>query len=528
MKFKSLLIKTILAKSLLLAFLVVSLPALANKELVSEAANRQPAIVHQAQQKEAEDKLKTLKKKSKKKPNFLIFLVDDMGWGDPGAFGGGEAVGAATPNIDRLAREGLKLTSTYSQPLCTPTRATLLTGRLPVRHGLLRPPQIGETGGLEGEVTIAKLLSDAGYYTALSGKWHLGESPSNQPQYNGFDEYYGFLGSTKNYTEWRDPRINASLSNNESIVATIENSPNFIKTLVKARRNQPHEELYELDIPAVANVDIDLMNNSIDMIKRMKNQDKPWFLYHSFGKVHFDNYPADGFKGSSKAKGVYQDAVVEVDYIVGQVIKALEETGQADNTLVFFTSDNGVETDTWPDSGYSPFRGAKMSTWEGGVRVPGIAWWPGMIEAGRVSDGLFDLADLFVTLANIGQAKVPADRYIDGVDQSSFLLADGGESNRAAVYYYMYEKFSAIRVGPYKQHLYVLEPAASEGIPGYINGSTLHKTAGLYVYNLYLDPKERRPYGIRAALITKQLQGAIRNHKATFKDYPPKILMTLE
>jgi len=515
-------------KNLFLTVLLCGVPALAGDKILAQAKNLEPAIVHQAQQKEAEAKLKKFKKKSQQKPNILVFLVDDMGWGDPGVYGGGEAVGAATPNIDKLAKEGLRLTSTYAQPLCTPSRATFLTGRLPVRHGLLRPPQIGETGGMEGEVTLATLLSNAGYHTALSGKWHLGEGTTNQPQYNGFDEYYGFLGSTKNYTEWRDPRINASLSNNKDIVDTIKNSPNFIKNLVKARRNQPLEMLYELDIPAIANVDIDLMKNSIDVIKRMKNQDKPWFLYHSFGKVHFDNYPADGFKGSSAAKGVYQDAVVEVDYIVGEIMKTLEETGQAKNTLVFFTSDNGVETDTWPDSGYSPFRGAKMSTWEGGVRVPGIVWWPGMIEGGRVSDGLFDLADLFSTFVNIGEAKIPTDRYIDGVDQSSFLLADKGESNRVAVYYYMLDKFSAIRVGPYKQHLYVVNPAASEGIPGYINGATIHKTSGVYAFNLYLDPKERKPYGIRTALITKQLQGAIKKHKETFKDYPPKILMTIE
>lgn len=515
-------------KGLLLAVLLSTAPIVVAVETVAKAKNFEPAIVHQSQKNEAQDKLNALKKRSKKKPNILVFLVDDMGWGDPGVYGGGEAVGAATPNIDRLAEEGLRLTSVYSQPLCTPSRATLLTGRLPVRHGLLRPPQIGEKGGMEGEVTIASLLSDAGYYTALSGKWHLGESPINQPQYNGFDEYYGFLGSTKNYTEWRDPRINPSLSNNPEIVESIQNNPNFITTLVKARRNQPHEALYELDIPAIANIDIDMMNNSIDVIKRMKNKENPWFLYHSFGKVHYDNYPADGFKGRSQAKGTYQDAVVEVDYIVGQVIKVLEETGQAENTLVFFTSDNGPEDDTWPDSGQTPFRGGKMSTWEGGVRVPGIAWWPGMIEPGQVSDGLFDLADLFMTFAGMAQTKVPTDRYIDGVDQTSFLLATDGESNREAVYYYMLDKFSAIRVGPYKQHMYVLAPAVSEGIPGYINGSILQKTTGLYVHNLYLDPKERKPYGIRTALLTKRLQGAIKEHKATFEVYPPKILMTIE
>lgn len=528
MKTRSLLIKPNFLASLLCACLLTPLSTMADEPVVPENANREPAIIHAPQQDEAKGKLQALQRKLKQKPNILVFLVDDMGWGDPGAYGGGEAMGAATPNIDRLAKEGLKLTSVYSQPLCTPSRATMLTGRLPVRHGLLRPPQIGEKGGMEGEVTIATLLSDAGYYTALSGKWHLGESPSNQPQYNGFDEYYGYLGSTKNYTEWRDPKINPTLSNNPKIVESIRNNPNFIKTLIKAHRNQPHEALYELDIPAIANVDIDMMKNSVNMIHRMKDKGKPWFLLHSFGKVHYDNYPADGFKGRSEAKGVYQDAVVEVDHIVGQVIKALEETGQAENTLVFFTSDNGPEEDTWPDSGYTPFRGGKMSTWEGGVRVPGIAWWPGMIEPGQVSDGLFDLADLFMTFANMGHAKVPTDRYIDGVDQTSFLLANGGESNRAAVYYYMLDKFSAIRVGPHKQHMYVLKPAANEGIPGYINGSTLEKTTGLYVHNLYLDPKERKPYGIRAALLTKQLQGAIKKHKATFKAYPPKILMTLE
>jgi arylsulfatase len=495
------------------------------QQTMQAAKNLEPRFVHREQVQQATSKLQALETRSGKRPNILILLVDDMGWGDPGVYGGGEAVGAATPHIDRLAHEGLRLTSAYAQPTCSPTRATILTGRLPIRHGLHRPPQIGEKGGLEGEITIATLLSKAGYRTAAVGKWHLGEAPAQQPQYNGFDEYYGFLGSTKNYTEWRDPRINPPLANDPKVVRDIQNNPNFNKNLIRATRNQPHEEVYEIDIEAAANIDIDTMRYSVDFIERMKDETKPWFLYHCFGKVHYDNYPAEGFKGSSAAKGVYQDAVVEVDHIVGQIIDALERTGQTSETLVFFTSDNGPEDDTWPDAGQTPFRGAKWSTWEGGVRVPGIARWPGMIATGRVSDGLFDLADLFMTAAAMGHAKIPEDRYIDGVDQTSFLLADTGISNREAILYYMGDTFSAMRVGPLKVHYHILQPASDTGIPGFINGSTIHKTSGVYAFNLYLDPRERRPYGIRSAIIYPKLLRNRQRHLETLKEYPPKVVV---
>ena len=483
----------------------------------SAADRMEPRLFHPGQDEAAQKKL-TPFVEANGRPNIVILLVDDLGYGDPGVYGGGEAVGAATPNIDRLAHEGLRLTSAYSQPTCTPTRATILTGRLPVRHGLLRPPQIGETGGLTGETTLAELLSNTGYHTAAVGKWHLGEGPNSQPQRNGFDEYYGFLGSVKNYTEWRDERINPAFANDPEVVRNIENDPNFIRSLIRAERDQPHEELYELDIPAVANVDVDCMRYSVDFIERMAKKDKPWLLYHSFGKVHYDNYAADGFRGSSSARTPYKDAVVEVDTLVGRVLDALERSGQTGETLVFFTSDNGPEEDTWPDAGHTPFRGAKSTTWEGGVRVPGIVSWPGIIQSGRVSDGLFDLADLFTTCAALGGAMIPADRYIDGIDQTSFLLSDDGLSNREAVYYYMGNTFSAMRVGPYKFHRYIATATSRDGIPGFLNGSTLEKTFGLYAFNLYLDPKERRPNGIRMAIQLKRFISLETRHLHTFKE----------
>lgn len=481
----------------------------------------EPRLRYPQQEKGAKVKLASFISKHRR-PNILLLLVDDLGYGDPGVYGGGEAVGAATPNIDRLAHDGLRLTSTYAQPTCTPTRATILTGRLPIRHGLLRPPQIGESMGIKGETTLATLLSDAGYHTAAVGKWHLGEALEYQPQSNGFDEYYGFLGSVKNYTEWRDNRINPAFANDPEVVRRIQNDPDFIRSLIKASRNQPHEELYELDIAAIANVDVDCTRYSVEFIERMAKQEKPWFLYHCFGKVHYDNYAADGFRGSSAAKTPYKDAVVEVDALVGRVLEALEKTGQAKKTLVFLTSDNGPEEDTWPDAGHTPFRGAKSTTWEGGIRVPGIARWPEMIKPGRVSDGLFDLADLFTTFAELGGAKIPTERYIDGIDQSSFLISDDGKSNREAVYSYMGNTFSAMRVGPYKFHRYIAKASSNDGIPGFLNGSTIEKTFGVYAFNLYLDPKERRPNGIRTAIQLKRFVSLEKRHLSTFERHPKK------
>jgi arylsulfatase len=199
------------------------------------AKNREPVIVHVSQMKDAATKLAEFQKRTGKRPNVLVFIMDDVGWGDVGAFGGGIAVGAPTPSIDRLAREGLRLTSTYSQPTCSPTRATIMTGRLPMRHGLLRPPMAGEHGGLEGEVTIAQLMADAGYKTVGVGKWHMGENVQSQPQNVGFDEFFGFLTVSDVYTEWRDPYFNPDIVNKPERQAMVRNLP-FSKDLVRVKK----------------------------------------------------------------------------------------------------------------------------------------------------------------------------------------------------------------------------------------------------------------------------------------------------
>ncbi|KAA1174454.1 sulfatase-like hydrolase/transferase [Marinobacter salinexigens] len=326
------------------------------------AENMEPVRQHPEQLAAAEKKLAELEERTGKKPNILIFLVDDMGWGDPGAFGGGLAVGAATPNIDRLAEQGLKLTSTYSQPTCTPTRAAMMTGRLPARTGLTRPTLTGEAARVnpwDNEETAASLLSDAGYVTALSGKWHLGVGDGSQPQQVGYDEYFGILSVVSEFTQGLDDHKYPELIRNPERMAALKQLSTSAVTAGK--KGELAKVITDLDsLDKVAEIDQQFADFSEDFIDRAAKSDKPFYLVHSFSRVHNDNFSASEFKGKSLARTPYKDAVVEVDDIVGRLIHKLEEKGIADNTLVFFTSDNGANEDAWPDAGFHPWRAAYL------------------------------------------------------------------------------------------------------------------------------------------------------------------------
>lgn len=486
----------------------------------------EPAIPHAVQQQAAAEKLRQLEARTGRKPNILIILVDDMGYGDPGAFGGGEMAGAPTPNIDKLAFNGLRLTSAYATPLCTPTRAALMTGRIPARSGLTRPLLASDhptKNPWADEVSAAKLLSANGYVTGLSGKWHIGEAKGMQPQDVGYDEFHGFLSVVSEYTQYMDMGKYPQLMLDPERLATFKGLSEY-NAVVEGKKGGDLQVVYPLNTPKVmGNVDQDFANWSVNFIKRAAQEKKPFYLIHAFAKVHFDNYPGDGYQGLSPAKLPYKDAVVEVDDIVGRLIKALEETGEADNTFVFFTSDNGPEEDSYPDSGFTPFRSGKGTTWEGGVRVPGVAYWPGMIKAGRVSDGLFDLMDLFNTSLALGGivGKIPTERYIDGIDQTSFLLADDGETNRQAVFCYNQADFSGLRWGEFKAYFKVIQydqPFSNISMSTYVPVGV-----SPWVFDIYRDPKERltRSNGdyewAYGAIL--QVQAA---HAATFIKYPKK------
>ena len=218
------------------------------------APNREPAFVVPGRAEAATAKLEAFTTRTGRRPNVLVILMDDVGWGDFGCYGGGVAVGAPTPNVDRLARQGLLLTSCYSEPSCTPTRASIMTGRLPMRHGLLVPPMYGMPGGLSGEVTLPQLLSEAGYVTQAVGKWHMGENEASQPQNVGFDDFYGFLSVSDMYTEWRDPYFFPEVVYSDARTDWVRNIP-FNKCFVHAARNGPLEEVEEVTIPVLSLLD---------------------------------------------------------------------------------------------------------------------------------------------------------------------------------------------------------------------------------------------------------------------------------
>src|SRR5262245_20476810 len=367
---------------------------------VKPADNMYPVIQHAEQDKAAADKLAALQQKTGKKPNILIFLLDDVGWMDPGFNGGGVAVGNATPNMDKLANEGLLLTSAYSTPSCSPSRATIHTGQNPLHHGILRPPMYGEKGGLDGAITLPLLLKKQGYVTVGAGKWHMGENQGSLPQNVGYDAYVGFLGVSDMYTEWRDEYFNPEVALSPERFAMMEKDPfdhNEVRCTPKDKTTC--ENLRVIDLDYIKDLDKHWMDFSVDFIKRSKGSKQPFFLYHATRGCHFDNYPSDEWAGKSRARTVFSDCMVHMDYVLSELVKALDETGELENTLIILTSDNGPECEI-PPHGRTPFRGCKGSTWEGGVRVPTFAYWKGMIEPRR-SEGLFDQADILPTVMSL-------------------------------------------------------------------------------------------------------------------------------
>jgi arylsulfatase len=487
------------------------------------ADNREPAFVHEGQNEQAQRIIADFQKRRGKRPNFLVFLMDDVGWGDFGCYGGGIAVGAPTPTFDKIAAQGLRLTSCYSEPTCSPSRATLLTGRFPKRHGLLRPPMYGEAGGLDGERTLAELLSTAGYKTQAVGKWHMGENTASQPQNVGFDDFYGFLSVSDMYTEWRDPHFFPEIVYSEARTEWVKNMP-FNRCFVHGTRGGVLENVEEVTIPVLSLLDEKWCRYSCEFIEKMGTSPEPWLLYHCTRGAHFDNYPHERYLGKSPAKHPYKDTLLELDEILGRLVEKLRQTGQLEDTLIFISSDNGPHMETWPDSAYTPFRCSKGSTWEGGVRVPGIFFWPGVIEAGRQSDGLFNFNDVMPTLVSLAGANdlVPTDRYIDGVDQSSFLLCDDGQSNRKFHYYWLTDTFSALRCAEFKMVLSATSDGATDADgPGGFTGA-MERYPYAKLFNLYLDPKEQHNYMTRKLVYLDVFQAGIRKHLATFKKYPPK------
>ena len=495
---------------------------------VPVADNLEPVMPHPDQDKAARDKLAALEKKFGKKPNIVVFVLDDVGWMDVGFNGGGIAVGNDTPNLDKFAADGLIMTSAYAQPSCTPTRATIMTGQLPVHHGLQYPPMYGQPGGLEGEITIAKLLSDQGYVTQGIGKWHMGENEGSMPHNVGFDDFRGFLTVSDEYTEWRDMSVNPEIALSPERFTLLEKMPFSHSEVHCVKGEKSCKELREIDLDVIKVLDQDWAAYGEQFIQAQSGSKKPFFLYYGTRGCHFDNYPNDKFAGKSRARTNYSDCMVEMDDVFGRIMKALAASGQLENTLVLFTSDNGPEGEVAP-YGRSPFRGYKGTTWEGGMRVPTFAYFKDVI-APRKSEGLFDLADIFPTALSLAgkpgaelSKLLPADRYVDGIDQTSYLLADGGLSNRKSILYWMGSTFAAVRVDEFKVHraVQITDLITKKGYNAGFSGGVIDKTGGLVMFNLYTNPQEDDSIGIRHIPMWNLVNMEFMRYRGVLQKFPP-------
>lgn len=384
------------------------------------------------------------------RPNIVLLFADDLGYGDLSSYGHPTI---RTPNLDRMARQGIRLTSFYAAPSCTPSRAALLTGRYPIRSGMthvLFP--YSETGLPTSEITLAEALKAEGYRTMAVGKWHLGHLPQYLPTNHGFDHFFGLPYSNDMHQAFRnDPPI--PLLRDTTIV------------------EQPVDQ---------STLTLRYTEEAVDFIR--SSGDAPFFLYLAYTKVHVPLHVDERFRGQSRAS-LYGDAVEAVDWSVGRVLAALKE-GLAKNTLVIFTSDNGPwlnmgkrqfskGIEPWHAGSPGLLRGAKGTTWEGGVRVPMIARWPGQVPAGQESAAMATTMDLFTTLVKAAGGEVPSDRPIDGNDIMPLLRGETPLSPTEVFYYFDGRRLEAVREGPWKYHYRV----SAEGGPA--------------LYHLRRDPSER-------------------------------------
>jgi arylsulfatase A-like enzyme len=406
------------------------------------------------------------------RPNIVIIFADDLGYGDIGAFG---APNIRTPRIDAMAAEGQKWTHFYVQPVCSPSRAALLTGRLPVRNGMFgtpggTAPKVFRDNAAEGlpldEVTIAEVLKTAGYRTGMVGKWHLGQLPQFLPVHQGFDSWFGVPYS-------HDMRMTVPRNNGFQTAAYYSPKPEYWD--VPLMRN---DRIIERPVDHRT-----LTKRYTEEAVRFINENKsaPFFLYVAHSLPHIPLARSDEFVGHS-AGGMYGDVIEEIDWSVGAVLDALRAAGVDRNTLVLFTSDNGPWLPFRDHAGSAgPFRQGKGTTWEGGVRTPAIFWGPGIVRPGVVT-GMGSGLDLLATAASIAGTRVPSDRTLDSIDLSPALRGTG-PSPRNELFYYWDSELRAVRKGRYKAH-FVTSGA-------YVDAELRTAHDPPLLFDLSVDPGER-------------------------------------
>ncbi|TWT58706.1 Arylsulfatase [Thalassoglobus neptunius] len=426
-------------------------------------------------------------------PNFIIIYADDLGYGDLSCYGNPTI---RTPHLDQMAAEGLRFTQFYSaSSVCTPSRAALMTGRLPVRSGMCsdkRRVLFPDSGGgiPESEVTLAEALREQGYKTACFGKWHLGHLPQFLPTSNGFDTYFGIPYSNdmdresshgpKGRQAFLDPKTEYW---NVPIIKDLEVVERPADQTTITRRYTEH---------------------AVEFIK--DRGDQPFFIYLPHSLPHVPLFRGKDFEDVS-ARGLYGDVIEEIDWSVGQILEMLRAEGIDKNTCVFFSSDNGPWL-TYNEHGGSAglLKEGKGATWEGGMREPGIAWWPGTIPAGQVTLELASTMDLYTTFIELSGGAIPQDRVVDGVNISPVLFGTG-PSPRDTVFFYRGTELMAVRSGPWKAHFFTQT--------SYVKGSGVrHEHDPPLLYHLNHDPSERFNLNEKHPEVLESIQEIVAKHRA--------------
>jgi arylsulfatase len=430
------------------------------------------------------------------KPNILFMLVDNLGYGELGCYGGGVTRGAPTPRIDKLASEGVRLTNMNMEAQCTPSRSALLTGRYAIRSGTHSVPFGGVADGLtQWETTMAESLSAAGYATALYGKWHLGSNEGRFPTNQGFDEWYGIPRTT-----------------DEALWSTRAGySPTIMppEQMMEGRKGEKSRELRVYDIEQRRLIDAEITRRTIAFMERNTQAKKPFFAYATLTQPHLPTLPNPAFAGKT-GKGDWADMLTEMDYNVGRMLDAVDRLGIRDNTVVIFASDNGPEfTRPW-DGWAGPWRGQYFTAWEGGIRVPFMIRWPNRVPAGIVSDEIVHAVDVFPTIAAIAGAKLPNDRPLDGVDQSAFFMGKSEKSGREGIIIFCADRLQAVKWRNFKVHFYLQETMVSPAV----------KLPIPLLFDLYTNPQEITDKVVPDSWVIGPALKMIGEFEASVKNHP--------
>ena len=440
---------------------------------------------------------------AQEKPNIVLVLMDNFGWGELGTYGGGVLRGAPTPRIDSLAEEGMKLLNFNVEAQCTPSRAALMTGRYAIRTGNGSVPLgSGEYGLTQWEYTLAEMLSDAGYATGMFGKWHLGDSKGRYPTNQGFDEWYGIPNSSDE-SFWPDSDLFR-----EGVHSQVKPEP-----VMEGHSGSEPIEVSIYDEAKRLVIDREITDKAIEYMHRSAKGKKPFFMFVPYTQTHMPVEPEPAWKGKT-GNGHWADVLAQTDHYVGQLLDTVDELGIKDNTIFIFTSDNGPEA-LAPHQGFGgPWRGSYFTGLEGSLRVPFLIRWPGKVPERSVSNEIVHEMDLFSTLATFAGGKIPDDRIIDSVDQSKHLLGMQEKSDRESIIIYVGNDIFGVKWRNWKMMTKELEvgfgsPTKSYSVPLF--------------YNLHLDPKEQFPMqeAEKSLWVRYPASQALVDHLTTFKEEPP-------